>query len=374
MKSKKKPDVKKLKTWKPLALDAYVQQTHELVTHSIKGVNTNATSCGVRSIPQPRTDFPYACVRFANQSVELDYIKNSTSPFAASVATEQITAALKPGQPEFIEVPAAEVEVIRASIAPLLLRPETNAPELVSPRAKQILFSDGNGGDISLTPLHSCGLSVRLHVLADSALNARAQQAIVSGAPSISCRFETVMIKVGGDKLQNAGRARLVGAMQKAYLFPVPHETVPTLRRAFAMYYKGVSLRPADVVVRDYGVWLLGERIKDGVLQRTLRGMNTERKIVQRMANDILARAKKGADLIAPLVESGELPGLISPTLPLFMRGAIDIGQRSDVWIKEFSDEVAAQIIGATTRDGQSLAGLSGNNASILSSYIKENL
>lgn len=374
MKAKKKPDAKKLKTWKPLTYGAYVQQTHELVTHSIKGVNTNAAPCGVRSIPQPRANFPYACVRFANQPVELDYIKNSTSPFAASVATDQITAALKPEQSDFIDVPAEEVELIRARVAPLLQQPETNAPELVSPRAKQILFSDGNGGDISLTPLHSGGLSARLHGLVDVALNARAQRAIASNAPSIGCQFETVMIKVGGDKLQNAGRARLVGAMQKAYLFSVPHEITPTLRRAFAVYYKGVSLRPADGAVRQYGTWLLGERTKDGVLQRSLTGMKSEREIVQRMANDILDRAKRGADLIAPLVKSGELPGLISPTLPLFMRGAIDMAQRSNAWVDEFSNEVAAQIIGATTRDGQSLAGLSGNNASILSNYIKENL
>ena len=371
---KNKSAAKSLKPWTPLPLWAYVQQTHELVTHSIKGVNTNATPCGIRVISQRRADFPYACVRFGEQLVEVDYIKNSTSPFAASVATEQITAALKPEQSNFVGAPSEEIAMIRSNIAPLLKQPEVNAPNLVSPRAKQILFSDGNDGDISLTPLHSGGFSERLHGLVEGALNSRAQKAIATGLSAISQRFDTVVIKVGGDKLQNAGRARLVGAMQRAYLFSVPQETNQKLRRAFAVYHKGVSLRPSDMAIRAYGEWLLDERKEDGVLHRTLKGMNAERNIVQRMAEDVLDRARKGTELTAALVDSGELPGLVSPALPLSIRGALDSAQRSDAWRDVFSTEVASQIISATTRDRQSLAGLSGSNESALSTYIKEML
>lgn len=373
MKPKKKQLSKKLKIWKPLAQGAYAQQTHELVTHSIKGVNTNATSCGVRVIPQPRADFPYACVRFSNMQVELDYIKNSTSPFSASVAAEQIAAALKPEQSGFVDVSDEEVALIRRSIAPLLEKAETNTPEFVSPRAKQILFSDGKGGDISLTPLHSGGFSARLHTMADASLAARAQKAIAAGKPAIRIPFESVTIKVGGDKLQNAGRARLVGAMQRAYLFRVP-ALDPALRRAFAIYHKGVSLCPIMAEIKRYGLWLLEKRDKNGVLNRSLHGMDEERKIVQQMTEGILNRARKEAALVAPLIKSGELPGLVSPNLPLPVRGAIDVAQRTDAWRDAFAGAVASQIIGATTTDRQSLAGLSGDNLSSLSAYIKEML
>lgn len=373
-KSKTKSVAKVQKTWKPLTLSAYAQQCHELVTHSVKGVNTNAAPCGVRVIPQSRADFPYACVRFGAQHIELDYIKNSTSPFAASVATEQIAAALRPQQPDFVNVPTEEIAMIRNSIAPLLRQPEVNAPNLVSPRAKQILFSDGNGGDVSLTPLHSGGFSAHLHGLVDAALNSRAKKAIAEGAAAIPQRFDTVTIKVGGDKLQNAGRARLVGAMQRAYLFSVPHETDPALRKAFSVYHKGVSLRPFHAAIQQYGEWLLGKRKDDGVLHRTLEGMRKEREIVQSMAENVLNRARTSANLVAPLVESGDLPGLVSPALSLAIRGAIDTAQRSDTWRDAFSVEVASQIVNATARDRQSLAGLSGTNTSALSNYIKEML
>jgi hypothetical protein len=378
---KKKQEAKKLKSWKPLAQSSYEQQAHRMVTHSTKGVNTNAKPCGIRVIPKPRADFPYACVRFGNEQVDLDYMDNATN----SVATEQIVDALKPTQTNFVDVSSDEVEFIRSAIAPILQQEEVSAHELVSPRVKQIFFSDGNGGDISLTPLHSGGFSARLHVLADAALNARAQKAIVAGADHIPRRFDAVTIKVGGEKPWNAGRTRLVGAMQRAYLFDVPAETEPALRKAFAIYHKGISLRPLSSDIERYGLWLKSKRktnasggteasIKVSVIHRTQRNMNEECEIVQSMAEYVLTRAQKATDLVAPLVESGDLPGLVSSILSLSIRGVLDANQRNDDWRNACSKEIASLIIGAKTRDGESLAGLSGWNESALSDYIKEML
>ncbi len=365
-----------LKLWKSLPMDAYRTQCDQLVTHSTKGVNTNAAGGGVRVIPAMDADLPYASARFGREPVALDYTKNATQPFAASVATEQLDAVRLNDFHRFSGVEAAECAELQEHVLPLLDRHHVSIGVRVSPRVRQILVDDGQGGDISLTPLHSGGFSARLHRLIDMALEDSA--ADMENGSAHRAFFDEVMIKVGGDKAQNAGRIHLIGAMQRAYRFAVPTETDPDIRVAISLHHRGVSTLPSSALLEEYERFLSGLRKRDekqGLsLQRTDRRMDREYDLIASMVRAVLGRGDKAQDLIAPYVGT-VLEDYASPNLPLVQQGLLNPALRNDVWMMTFARELAQRIAAAKTKDRKTLiVGISGRSAEFLQGHIMEAL
>jgi hypothetical protein len=361
--------------WKSLPMSAYRTQCDQLVTHSIKGVNTNAAGGGVRVIPAMDAGLPYASARFGREPVALDYTKNATQPFAASVATEQLDAVRRDDFHRFSGVIATECADIRENILPLLDHNHVSAGNSVSPRLRQILVDDGRGGDICLTPLHSGGFSSRLHSLMNTALEAFA--AGMENGSACPAFFDEVAIKVGGDKAQNAGRIHLISAMQRAYRFAAPAENVPGIRVAISFYHRGVSTVPPLFLLKEYANFLDGLRKRDGnrglSLQRTERRMAKESAFIAKMVRIVLIRGDRAHNLMSPHVGT-DLEGYASPGLPIVQQGLLNPALRDDQWRLAFARDLSQRIAAAKTRDGTLIVGISGRSAEFLQRHIMEAL
>ena len=366
------------KPWKSLPLSAYHAQCDDLVTHSIKGVNTNATGGGVRVVPSRDPDMPYASVRFGRESVALDYTKNATQPFAASTVTEQLDAVRLEKFDRFSGVIAKECVDLRERVLSVLDQPRIAAGPHVSPRVRQILVDDGQGGDVCLTPLPSGGFSVRLHRLVQEARDEWATHEKIGSSHRIF--LDEVAIKVGGDKAQNAGRIHLIGAMQQAYCPSAPADAdgdPQGLRAAFALYYRGVSLRLPRALLQDYARFLAGLRQWDerrGVseMRRTTTRLDRESTHMAAMARVICERGDRAHAQIAPYVASGVLASYASPDLPLVQQGLLDPAKRDGDWKGALAQNLAHQIVSAKTRDETLIVGLAGQSIESLQDTIKE--
>lgn len=365
----KKPKAPVLKPWKSLSLEAYRTQCGQLATHSFKGVNTNADGGGVRVIPSLDVDMPYASVRFGRESVPLDYTKGATT----SVATEQIDAVRLNDFHRFSGVPVEECAELLEQVLPLLENHQVIAGGSISPRLRQILVDDGQGGDVCLTPLPSGGLSDRLSRLFDGTLKNLA----ADHDNGSSCRtfFDEVIVKIGGDKTQNAGRVHLIGAMQRGYRFGVPAEADPDLRQAFALYHRGVSLRPPRDLLENYGRFLRGLQAQDkkqGLsLQRTDSRLDRESDHMAGIVRVILNRGNEAHAQIAPYVGT-VLESFASPDLPLVQQGLLDPAQRDEDWKTAIAKDLAHQIAATKDQNKTLIVGISGRTAESLQSAIQE--
>jgi len=363
----KKQSLPKTKPWKTYGIAAYLAQAENLATHTTKGVNTNAAGDGVRVSPGNRNDIPYACVLSEREPVELDYTNGAT----ASPITEQIDAVLKDDFHRFSGVDEAECATIRERVLPVLEQPMIAGPS-VSPRLRQIIVEDSQSGDIVLTPLHSGGFSLRLKAILEAELEAT----LAETGKSTTAFFDDVVMKVGGDKGQNAGRMHLIGAMQNAYRFAVPlKEEDPGIRKAISVWHRGISLRIPYALLEEYASYLnklqYSDKQKGLPLQRTQRRMDKEAVHIAAMVKHLLDRADRNINLLRPYV-GNILEGFCSPDLPLLQRGLLDKGLRDDQWKTIFAESLAQNIASAKTRDGVLVVGISGRSASFLKPYILE--
>lgn len=369
------PEGPKQKTWKSFPLDNYRVQADQLVTHSTKGVNTNAAGGGIRVIPGNESLMPYACARFGREPIALDYTKNSTQPFPASVVTEQLDAVRTGNYESFTDVVSSECTEIQQSILPLLNQHHDASGSRVSPRLRQILLRDDQRGDVCLTPIHSGGFSARLHHLMQDALDILAES-VPNGDQDFSF-FDDVVIKIGGDKAQNAGRIRLIGAMQKAYRFAIP-QAEQGLNRLIALHHRGVSLSIPQRFLEAYGKYLRGLHERDekqdyDAMRRTHDRMNRELQHIAGMIKTILRRGDAAHERITPHVGT-VLETVASPDLPLVQQGLLNPEMRqSQAWRTVFAAEMAHQIAGAKKRDGETLiVGITERSGESLQKHIME--
>lgn len=361
------------KPWRHFSPTDYVERAAALVTHSFKGVNTNIKpGGGVRTTAEFDPQFPYACTRFARESVPLTYASNATE----SVLTEQVCAVLEdgvtPGLSQFEAAPPDEVAWLRERIAPMLGEPATVAPASVNMRLRQILLDDGRGGDVCVSPLPSGGMSWRIQRLLDRILQRRAQHLPAKARRPLGVDF--VYVKVGGDKAQNAGRIQLIGAMQQAYRFSVPHGATVELRAAFAFHHRGVSLAPSPRLIREYGRWLQALRQADSGgsgLARSWVRMDREADFVRQIVDNILQRGERARIAIEPFVGT-VFAALCAESMPEVVRGVIDVSRRDTAWRDAFAEAVAQGIAAVQNNDGVRLAGISGASASSLKAYVAE--
>ncbi|MBW4047913.1 MAG: hypothetical protein HIU89_08240 [Proteobacteria bacterium] len=380
VKTAKKVQAKPTKTWREAALNEYQAQAHALVTHSFKGVNTNIKpGGGVRVIPTFDPTFPYACAQYARVPVGLSYANDATE----SVLTEQICAVFDDGVgaglSRYVGVPAQAIALIQEKVAPILRRQSVLAPNFVNPRLRQILVDDGAGGDLCLTPLPSGGMSFRIKRLMESILVRRAQD-MPNGA-SAPFDVDLAVVKVGGDKLQNAGRAMLVGAMQQAWRFSVPLGADDSMRQAFALHFRGISMTPNRRLAQAYGDWLRDLRTEDAKpsrttdkqIKRTAPRLEDEANFIKSIVNELLERGDKARAVIAPHVGLA-LTTLTDEALRPTLRGLIDPSLRDDSWKAQFARTFARQIADVTGRDDLRLAGIAGRSAPSLEPYIMEAL
>jgi hypothetical protein len=363
------PKVSK-KVWNTTDLSEYRGLCNRLVTHTTKSVNSNVDPGGVRVIPEAYADMPYACVRFARVPVDLDYLSTQDSRL-----TEQLMAARSGSLDGYTEVDPAEVERIRSETDPLLSKLQIAVGDFVNPRLRQILVEGAPGENIALTPIHSAGFGRRMKQL----LRDACVQMVSDSEPgkTFPAFFDEAYIKVGGDKAQNVGRARLVTeGLQTAYRFSIPGQIRPGLRRAFSLYHRGISILPPRALLENYAHFLerllrqdRGRSLES--LRRNVDRLQGEREHVHAMVHVILQRAERAIGVIRPFV-GDDLDGFVSPDLPLLQRGLLDISQRGEEWKEYFARDFVQIIAHTQLPDGSLILGISGWVAQSLEPLVKE--
>ena len=355
------------KSWTPIAYDVYIRKARELSTHSIKGVNSNAQGGGLRVQGQRNLDMPYACVRFTPSAVALDYIKGGAG---SSPVTEQILAVAQDRLDLYKDPDADDVRFVREDVLPILLEPGSDVQDVVSIRLKQLLVEREDGKTISISPIPSSGFSHRLHEL----VQREAQRLVDAVEPgtSMPAWFDQVSMKYGGDKMQNVGRMMLMGSMQRAFKFGFPERVDLSVSRAFRLHYKGISMLPPVSLLREYDDWLSQLRkAGGGVIERTMERMDKERAYIHRMLNIVQSRARAARQHLEGFVP-GMLPSLLSPQLPLSMRGLVDETLRDDTWHRIFARDFTQRLVNAKGRNRDNVLLISSDSASELEPYVLE--
>ena len=280
----KKSAAEKPQEWKQEASPevAYTASIREAVHYSAKTVNSNAFAAGIRLASDDTFDAPYLTVSsIGPQQVPVDYLQN-----AGRIAThyKKFGALREPAQrARFIRVPADE-EAIIATALPLLLKGAEHGTHFVDARLRQVLLPTADGIDdqnyVALTPLNAAGLSELIGQRVEADIE---QRKASDEKPQYRNR---ALLGYGGSNPQYVGR--WVRAMGRAMVFDAPQEQ-PAMRKAYAIFYKGVQLRDQLKPQLDaYAQW----RHKELVVNRGLmHGDLASRTEETALLSDIAKRA-----------------------------------------------------------------------------------
>lgn len=244
----KAKDAGKLKTverklWKPFGEAVYAEVMHGLVHFSAKTVNSNTPACGIRLGAEALAELPYVAVA-STYSVPLDYTSSGTNGGNATVLA-QISAALADNIDELFEgaIPG-EIETIKILSQEILSTSFETGTAGVGMRLRQIIVQDAEGNDVALTPLQSAGFS--------ATLAERIELLIEKQEGEHKYYWPRGFLGIGGSNPQNVGRH--VRAMNRPLFFTAPTDKY-SMRTAYALHHRGISLAPPKALLKDYIRW-----------------------------------------------------------------------------------------------------------------------
>lgn len=290
----KAPKAEKLAEWKPVASPtaAYTEAMRTFVHYSARTVNSSVAT-GVRVALADFYDAPFLAVSTLLQDsirkdrVPVDYIRNANPD---STLLKQIDAARDPTRrARFTSVLLTEEAIIKGAL-PLLDEAGEYETQFIDARLRQVLLptSESIADDkyVALTPLSAAGLSA----LAASRLAAAREQ---QTAPAKNTRYQNyAALGHGGASAQNVGLWAI--AMNKALVFNAPAEE-PAMRKAYAIFYKGLQLSAALVPqLNDYVYWHLEQVAKsNGVFAENLKTKVRRSLLLTAIAKRALAIGKE---------------------------------------------------------------------------------
>ncbi len=377
------------KAWKSYPPEAYSSAVADLVHFSSKTVNSNAALVGIRLSPDETLDAPYVAARTLlarGVSLALDYGRGGA---AVAGICKQINAVLHneafAGQASPEERTAIDEAMKKAKASAFQV-----GTDYVDHRLRQILIprEDAEGGYVSLTPITAGGVCELLFdknnglVTRHNAAYEEERKKSGKDDPSAENRKRTVepaketseessadrdkgenteklsvrkrklrqaRFGIGGSNPQNVGG--LVRAMQEPLFLDAPHGS-NTVRTAYFLYYKGISLdfsrsgvlRSALIVYADFRKrWELDREVSSSAVSgRThLKAREEEERVVGAIAEAVLQLAEKNRTLlqehadILPQETNPEtgLRALVSPHLrPAALRGLLDPSLRDGAW------------------------------------------
>lgn len=237
-----------------------------LVHFSFKAVNSVIHPGGVRLGRQSPSGFPHVHVKALlgeGVQVPLDYMSDAARnarPFAAyRIAMGEVSPSHTQAGPG-TRNPCAGT--LAASDA-LLDHPMQSGTERISPRHRQLLIPDGEGGYLTISPLPCSGLSelIETHVQQRWA-DIKAFKAARAAAPApdeVRPRAfpRAAAFSVGGSNPQNVGgRMRTM----RPLLAPAWPVTSPEERAAWRLYHEGFVPRLPRAAVHHYAAWLIAHR------------------------------------------------------------------------------------------------------------------
>lgn len=326
----------KRKLWKSFPREVYQEVLHGLVHFSAKTTNSNTPACGVRLGSDHRVLLPYVAVSTMGK-VPVDYTSTGRSGINATILA-QVSAVIDGNVNDLFDDVAPKEPMEILSLADKILpSPYEEGTGAIGMRLRQLILQDAEGNDLAVTPLQSAGFS---EVLADRV--AQRQSADTSDREHY---WSHAFLGIGGSNPQNVGRS--VRAMSRPLFFQAPTES-KHIRTAYALHYKGISLRPPQALLEGYIRWRKGVQGAEGNAMPSGAVLRQEEgdfvreivKVVVDRAEDARQRLKAAGDF---------LPGehLVADDMDWIMRGLLIPSERTMEWVHKFAQRMHRQILDA---------------------------
>lgn len=352
-KTKDKPKAPDWK-WKSFTPEEYQAEIGRGVHFTIKGVNTNAAACGVRlGLKSGRSDPYISMVTTLSEECRfpLDYTSNRGSLATVFKQVSNVAgwddAAPHPDTPPAER--AATLEALRTAQATNHLEQEEGAP--ISPRARQVLFPDGQNGYVALIPLSAPAFAGAMHQRWQAWREARES---AGSKNRLKYPLRRAFMGFGGTNPQNAGR--LIRQMQTPFVFSGPTEN-PEVRSAYAIHFRGASLRLPPEQMQAYRTWR-EQIVRDGHIPTEVKLREQEAAILAELSRILLHRGQRARDLLEKYKE--KLPNggepLLDPGADPVPAGLVEPSQRPRGWPRAFAEQLARFIAEHKFTDGRTLA------------------
>ena len=332
----RKKSAPKRKPWKSFTDEVYEEVLHGLVHFSAKATNSNTPACGIRLGADHRVSLPYVAVSTMGR-IPVDYTSTGRNGINATVLA-QVSGVIDGNVNDlFDNVPPEQPIKIRSLADKILPSPYEEGTGAIGMRLRQLILQDADGNDLAVTPLQSAGFS---EVLAD-----RIEQRQNADPSNRKHYWPRAFLGIGGSNPQNVGRS--VRAMSRPLFFQAPTES-KHIRTAFALHYKGISLRPPQALLEGYIRWRHKMRKAAGEIMPTDAVLlEKEGNFVHEIVKVVIDRAENARQR---LESAGDLlPGehLVADDMDWIMRGLLIPNERTMAWVHEFAQRMHRQILNA---------------------------
>lgn len=329
--------------WAELPYGLYAQTAAELVTFSLKTVNSNAPAGGIRLGPEQALNLPYVSARTllgAGETPALDYMANAGKTATAVKQMNQV-------QEGVATAPADEAARLLHTLADATAQGAQIGVDKVSLRARQLLLPRQDGY-VAVTPLSAGGVSRQLrHAV-------RAHNERLREAPNDQQqRIPLAVFGLGGSNPQNVGS--LVRDMQRPLVCFAPTEN-RQLKAVLALHFQGLAIRLPPDLLRAFRDWCAdcrrrhGGRISTNMLTR-----DAEIDHIRSISRVVLAQGEAARQRL--LMHRDVLPGggapLVSAQADPVARGLLDPTLRDSDWPRAFAACLAEQIADHRFNDDQ---------------------
>lgn len=339
MEKSKEPRARKAperKAWKSFGHEVYQEAMHGLVHFSAKTTNSNTPACGIRLGADKKVLLPYLAVSTLG-SVPVDYTSTGTNCINTTVVA-QIAAAIEGNAYDLFDgIPPGESDEIRILAGEILTTPFESGTGTLGMRLRQVIVQDALGNDLAITPLQSAGFS--------SVLDGRIRFKQDTNPDERKRYWQRGFLEVGGSNPQNVGR--YVRAMNRPLFFAAPAESRDT-RAAYAIHYRGISLRPPHELLVDYIRWRKNRlSAAGGVIPSDAASREKEADFIREIVKVIIARAESARQQLE--TAGDQLPGgnLLADDMDGIMRRLLIPTERTTEWLHEFAQRLHREIIDA---------------------------
>lgn len=328
--------------WVELPHELYAQTAAELVTFSLKTVNSNAPAGGIRLGPEQALNLPYVSARTllgAGETLALDYMANAGKTATAVKQMNQV-------QEGVATAPADEAARLLRTLADATAQGAQIGVDKVSLRARQLLLPRQDGY-VAVTPLSAGGVSRKIY----SAVRAHNER--LREAPNDQQqRIPLAVFGLGGSNPQNVGS--LVRDMQHPLVCFAPTEN-PQLNAARALHFKGLTVFLPHSLMRKFRDWCVSCRQRNGGLISTnMLTRDAEIDHIHAIARAILAQGEDARQRLLTYqhwLPAGGEP-LVSAHVDPVARGLIDPTLRDKGWPRAFAEQLARRIANYRFDDG----------------------
>lgn len=375
--------------WKPYSPQKYREETERLVHFNSKTVNSNASLVGIRLGPEDALDLPYVSLRTllrSSLSFPLDYAEGGASKAGIIKQVNLVLA----DAPEAKDAGADEKKAIIEGIAAANASGYSTGTGSVDHRLRQLLIpqKDAPGGYVSMTPITASSICPPFFD-SEQGLVPRHNKAAEEESEGPKRKLRQAQFGIGGSNPQNVGS--LVRAMQRPLMMAAP-EASASIRQAFALYYRGLSLdvhasgpfREAVLLYAAFREEVLKLEADESAI--TLREREREEELVAAIARAVLDMAVEAQELLAQhahlLPEDELLPDLDSPrharvspqVRPVEIRGLLDPSLRGlcDNWPRNMARKAVSSMLMPHKGTGRSLLKLDSSARVTLETIMEE--